>query len=139
MKKDFVIGQSNELVKDGQIFDLHNHFDFACLCINTKKRELYLLFEPNPEYTESRSVVCIVFREVDYLELSPGFGSRRLSDLDEMGYKSPRDRDDEWLLGEEQASPEDHMFFRFIGDDYIRVHSSEALITSHPGCWKLGN
>lgn len=68
------------------------------------------------------------FEAVDYLEFSPNFGSRIVCGLEDMGYKSPGDRDDEWLLDEQQSTPDDHLFFRLEGGDFIRVHCQHADI-----------
>ena len=126
MKKDFEVGQSNEIIKAGKIYDLHNLYDFVGIVLKTKDRRLQLLFEPNPEYGKDESPISLIFEEIDYLEFSPNFGTQVISGLDEMGYKNPKDRDDEWLMDEQQATSNDHLFFRMDGGDFIRVHCKNA-------------
>jgi len=126
MNKGFVIGQSNELIKDGTVYDLHNNYDLECVIYLPKTRELKIQFKPIPEFTNNGSLVSLIFNKTDYLEFSPKFGSQDISGLDEMGYKRPDDQDDEWLMEEKHSSPSDHMFISLDGSDYIRVHSQYA-------------
>ncbi|MEJ1338508.1 MAG: hypothetical protein RPU40_06480 [Candidatus Sedimenticola sp. (ex Thyasira tokunagai)] len=128
MKKEFLLGQSNEVIKADKIYDLHNLYDFVGIALNGKDRQLRILFEPSPSYGERSVSVSLVFNEIDYLELSSNFGSRVIQNLDEMGYKNPDDQDDEWLLDEQQSTPNDHLFIRFEGNDFIRVHCQHADI-----------
>lgn len=125
MKKGFLVGQSNEVVKEGKIYDLHNEYDFSGIAVNGTK-QLRVLFEPNSESGSDNMPVSLLFDEIDYLELSRNFGSRAVQSLDELGYKTPDDHDNEWLLGEQQASNGDHLFIRLDGVDFIRVHSRSA-------------
>lgn len=126
MKKTFEIGQSNELIKAGKIYDLHNMYDFIGLVLKAKGRQLDLLFKPNPEYGKDQLPISLNFEQIDYLELSPNFGTRVISGLDEMGYKNPEDCEDEWLMDEQQAICSDHLFFRMDDGDFIRVHCRNA-------------
>ncbi len=128
MEKTFSLGQSNELIKAGKIYDLQNLYNFVGLVLKGKERQLQILFEPNLDSGNKGSSVSLVFDEIDYLELSPNFGSRVITGLDEMGYKSPDDRDDEWLLSEQQSTLDDHLFVRLDGADFIRVHCKHADI-----------
>lgn len=126
MNKSFEIGQSNEVIKADKIYDLHNQYDFIGVVLETKNRRLQILFEPNPEYGKGQLPIKLNFEEIDYLEFSPNFGTRYISGLDEMGYKNPDDRDDEWLLNEQQATCNNHLFFRMDGGAFIRVHCQNA-------------
>ncbi len=122
MRKEFIVDQSNALIKDGKIFDLHNSYEFTGIVLKGQERLLKILFKPTIEQGGERKPISIIFEFIDFLELSPNFGTRIISGLDEIGYKSPTDRDDEWLLDEQQSTPDDHLFFRMDNDDYIRVH-----------------
>ena len=126
MKKGFEIGQSNEIIKTGKIYDLHNIYEFIGVFLNAKKRRLRLLFEPRTEYRKHQLSITLSFEEIDYLEFSANFGSRVISGLDEIGYKTPEDRDDKWLINEQQATPNDHLFFRMDGGEFIRIHCQNA-------------
>lgn len=128
MKKGFVIGQSNELIKAGKVYDLHNLYDFVGIVLKGKDCRLQILFEPNSEYGKDQLPISLNFEAIDYLEFSPNFGTRVVDGLDEMGYKNPEDRDDEWLMDEQQATSDDHLIFRLDGGDFIRVHCQYADI-----------
>jgi len=122
MEKDFQVGQSNELVKAGQVYDLHNQYDFAGLSVDAG-RNIRLSFEPNSEHGQNLPSIVVEFQDVDYLELSDNFGASVVRELDEMGYKEGDEKDDSWLLSEDQATGESHLFFRFGNGHYIRVHA----------------
>ena len=127
MEKDFRIGQSNELIKGSVLYDLHNLYDFSG-CLLKSDRSFYLFFAPNPSHGAGHCPVAVEFLDVNFLGFSPNFGAGGLQDLEEMGYKSPSDLDDSWLLRVEQAATPDHLFFRFTGNAYIRIHSTLARI-----------
>ena len=126
MNKSFEVGQSNELVREDGHFDLHNQFDFVGLTIGAD-RTARLLFRPNPEHGGDNPPVLVEFRDVDYLELSPGFGTRPVLGLDEMGYMSPEQEEDDWLMTESQATNADHLLFRLFCD-HVRIHAREARL-----------
>ncbi|TVQ84918.1 MAG: hypothetical protein EA357_01630 [Micavibrio sp.] len=127
MQKSFKIGKGgNDIIKADKAYDLHNLYDFVGVILKTKDRYLQLLFSPNSEYGEKEPPVLLNFEDVDYLEFSPDFGTRTLSGLAEIGYKNPEDRDDDWLLNEEQAASGDHLFFRMDGDEFVRLHCRYA-------------
>ncbi len=128
MEKEFLIGQSNELIKTGRIFDLHNSYEFVGIVLKSKERYFQMLFEPSSEQGKGNLPVSLIFKAIDYLEFSPNFGVRPIYGLDEMGYKNPDDRDDKWLLDEQQSTHDDHLFFRLDGGDFIRVHCQYADI-----------
>jgi hypothetical protein len=133
MQKDFQIGQSNELIKDGVLYDLHNLYDFGGIFVDGS-RCVHISFMPNVVHGKGQHPIIVEFDEVDYLEFSQGFGMRPITELDEMGYKSPGDRDDKWLMTEEQAGADDHLFFRLgLGDDFVRVHSRRARLSEREG------
>ncbi len=127
MKKNFQLGQSNEIIKDGIIFDLHNCYDFKKITLQGAERSLKIFFQPSHSYRDKIHPVYFFFSFLNYLEFSPGFGTRSISNIDEIGYKTSGDQDDEWLLSEEQSTLEDHLFFRLSKIDFIRVHSHKAF------------
>ena len=49
MRKSFTVGQSNELLHKGNVYDLHNRFDVGNLSISGS-RGLRLLLCPHAEY-----------------------------------------------------------------------------------------
>jgi hypothetical protein len=127
MDKDVAVGQSNELIKAGTVYDLHGFYDYAgCLLSSTRRFEVY--FEPNPQVGEGQVPVSIEFNRVSLLQFSLNFGAFDVQDLDELGYKAPSDQDDRWLLTEQQATSKDHVFFRFTDGAFIRVSSETARL-----------
>jgi hypothetical protein len=64
--------------------------------------------------------------------VSPDFGPTTVKDLEEIGYKSPSDEDDNWLLSQKQATLADDLFFRFNGGHYVRFHSRRASLIETP-------
>lgn len=128
MKKNFEIGQSNEVIKSGEIHDLHNLYDYVGIILRGNNRQLQILFTPNSGHCEGKLPISLCFEGIDYLEFSPNFGSKVISSLDEMGYKNSDDFDDEWLLSQEQATNDDHLFLRLDNDSFIRIHSEFATL-----------
>jgi len=129
MRKNFHVGQSNELVAGDRVIDLHNEFDFSELSL-TPYREVRLFFVPHPVHGKGQAPVVLEFVDVDFFELSAGFGTRIIQDLEEVGYIKKDQVDDSWLLGEDQATADDHLLFR-LGADHIRVHSRQAHLREH--------
>lgn len=127
MKKNFIVGQSNEIIKEGKIYDLHNLYDYVGVIL-MGSRCLFVFFEPNIQYGTNQVPIVLVFDEILHLEFSRNFGVQRVCYLEEIGYKSAGDQDDAWLLSEQQAADEDHLFLRLGGDDFIRVYSQNAYL-----------
>lgn len=126
MRKTFSLGQSNELIQDGRVYDLHNFYRFSGFFYEVKGKRLQIRFDRISGKFQGASSIVLLFLEVNYLELSPNFGEKEIDGIDEIGYKSPTDRDDEWLLGESQANIDDHLFLRLDEGYFIRVHSKYA-------------
>jgi len=124
VEKNFLLGQSNELVREGRVFDLHNLYDFSGLSIGADRSAL-MSFQPNPKHGSGQPCVLLQFDETDHVEAR--FGTGAIQDLDEMGYMSPDQQDDEWLLGEDQAAEADHLYFR-LGAGFIRIHAHRARL-----------
>lgn len=127
MNRDFRVGQSNELIKGEQIYDLHNCFDFEGLDISGTG-EVRLTFKPNTIHGGGYSGVLVFAQGVDRLAVSPDFGPTTVKDLEEIGYKPPGDEDDNWLLNQNQAALSDDLFFRFNDGHYVRFHSERASL-----------
>ena len=127
MNKDFEVGQSNELIRQDEIYDLHNLYDFDQISIGGNLR-VQISFTPNVQHGKGHRPIVLDFEAVDYLELSEQFGVRPISLLEEIGYKNPEDHDHEWLMSERQAMGTDHLFFRLGGDEFIRIHGRQARL-----------
>ena len=127
MQKDFKIGQSNELIKEGSLFDIHNHYKFASIILKENGR-LLVAFEPTVEHSKDGLSVLLEFETVNFLEFNLQFAKKDDAIVDEFGYKSVGDMDDNWLLTEAQATKDDHFFIRFFGGGFIRVQSEKARL-----------
>ena len=126
MKKNFKVGQSNEVEQEGRFFDLHNCYNFSGFYVEAKKA--LLGFEPDLDHGEGLPPIVIEFVGLVYLGISSDFCSTEIVHLDEMGYKNPGDLADEWLLDEAQADENDHIFFRFVGGQSVRLLASQARL-----------
>lgn len=127
MEKNFRIGQSNELIRGGKVFDLHNLYDYKGIILKGS-RLLLIFFEPNLQYGADQVPILLEFSDVSSLEISPNFGETEMVDLEEMGYKAVGDNDYNWLLDEQQATKNDDLFFRFGDRHFIRVNSLVATL-----------
>ncbi len=131
MIKNFEIGKggySNELHLDGVIYDVHNQYDFEGIFIDAF-RSLEIRFNPDNEYGKGMSPLTLKFQNIQYLEISPAFGTKEILGIDEMGYKEAHEKCDDWLDGEEHINDKMHFFLRLIPNDiFIRVFSEHATL-----------
>lgn len=127
MDKDFNVGQDNELIKAGRIYDLHNCFDFDYLAI-LQGGKLRLAFRPSATHGGGYSPVLVYAQGVDHFGISANFGPATVSHLEEIGYKSHGDEDDNWLLSQSQATDTDDLFFRFNDGHYVRFNCQSASL-----------
>ncbi|ULA64750.1 MAG: hypothetical protein LZF86_190043 [Nitrospira sp.] len=127
MEKNFRIGQSNELVRDGKVFDLHNCYDYKGIILKGS-RLLLIFFEPNLQHDGGQAPILLEFAKVTTFEVSQNFGGADVADLDEMGYKTIGDSDYNWLLDEQQATKDDDLVFRFDNNHFIRINSLVATL-----------
>jgi hypothetical protein len=127
MNKDFIVGQANELIKGDITYDLHNCFDFDRLTI-LGNGELFLAFKPSVGYGDVYSPILIHAKDVDRFASSQNFGPATIKHLEEIGYKSSDDEDDNWLLRQSQATAMDDIFFRFNDGHYVRFHCEHAWL-----------
>jgi len=127
MKKNFTIGRSNEVIVNGELFDLHNFYDFGAIELDGRKG-LSVFFTPNGSHGSGLPAVTLKFDELDFIELSPGFGTKDIYDMEEIGYKKSTDQDIRWLLSEHEAGEAEHVFIRLNDGNYLRVHSQTAKL-----------
>jgi len=127
MEKNFKIGQSNELIKDNQIYDLHNCFDLEGIILGGAEAEMF--FRPNALHGHKYSRIKLHIHCIDYFELSQNFRVSMVVDIDEIGYKKRDDRDDSWLLTESQSQGEADLFFRFVGGHFVRLHGQRITLS----------
>lgn len=128
MKKNFSVNQAVGLSCEGHYFDLHNYYDFQGFDFDVAGKTFCLKFTRTSESQELKQKVSIKFVGIDAFELSDDFVAHINRNLLELGYKSADDRDHDWLVGEDDSLPQDHLFFRFEADQYIRVHGRWATV-----------
>lgn len=131
MNKDFTVGQANELIKGGRVYDLHNCFDFVGLTISGAGG-VSLMFKPNATHGGGYTGITVQAESLNHLEISPQFGAFSVNDVEEIGYKSRGDNDDNWLLSESQATSSDDLFFRFNNGHFVRFHGERVLLIEAP-------
>ena len=131
MDKNFIVGQANELIREGRIYDLHNCFDFDYLTI-LEDGDFRLAFKPNASHGGGYTPVLLCAKGVNHFEVSPNFGPTTVHHLEEIGYKSCGDEDDNWLLNQSQATVADDLFFRFNDGHYVRFLSLSVSLTETP-------
>ena len=128
MKKNFLIDQAVALICEGHYFDLHNCYDFTGFNFEVARKTFCLNFIRTLDSEGSAGSVSIKFVGADIIEISKGFFNHINSNLSEVGYKPPDDQDHDWLVDDRRSSSEDHLFFRFEKDQYIRIHGRYAIV-----------
>ena len=130
MTTPFRVNDSISISVGEKYYDLHNFFDFCGMETNEKGTMLTLLFLRNPKFAEQvpgNKGIRLIFRDVTCVEKSPGVEKGNIKNLDEIGFKNPTDKNLDWLVESIKSAPEDHIVFRFEGDEYIRFHSNTRL------------
>ena len=120
MDKNFTVGQSNELISNNQLFDIHNEFNVGEFSFDGANAEIEFIS------LDGALTIHLRFEGIAFISFAKSTRAGSYWGVEEFGYKSPDDFDDNWLLSESQSTPEDHLFIRLVGDDYIRVFSSTA-------------
>lgn len=132
VERNFLVGQSNELVVGDRTFDIHNSYDFGGIAIASGGC-VRLWFTPNQEHGRGVSAFVLDVTGVDRLELSEGVALGAVRDLEEVGFKNPDDNDLDWLVSEVHASRGDHLLFSFGSKEYIRVHGERCHLEEYHG------
>lgn len=127
MARNFAVGQSNEFLSAGRLYDVHNQYDFLGVAIASSGHAT-LWFAPNEEWGQGMPPFAIEVEAVDYFAVSDGVGRGRVRDVDELGYKRPNDHDLDWLMDEGAATDEDHLVISFGPKDYLRIHGQRMLL-----------
>jgi hypothetical protein len=128
VKKNFRTADAVAIQIDALYIDLHNDFSLKSLEINFPERTFRISFLriTEPQNSNSCQELTLTFLEIDYLSASPGLVGPHGHGISELGYKAPLDLDHHWLMSEAEASPLDHLFLRFDGDEFIRLHSAQV-------------
>lgn len=125
MRRAFKLGQSNEVVSSGHVYDLHNDYVPTAIVFDAQRNDLRIAFKRLLDDGVGKSAT-LVFHEVDLLELRGNIGAGGISGVDELGYKDVDDYDYEWLSREGQSSASDHMVIRFDSGATLRIHGASA-------------
>jgi len=125
--KNFTVGQANEILSGGKIYDLHNHYDFGGITIASNGCAS-VWFTANGEHGKGLPPVTLDMEGIDFLAMSSGVAMGRVRDLDEVGYKQASDQDLNWLLPEQAASDDDHLVLSFGPSDFLRIHAASMRL-----------
>jgi len=132
MDKDFHVEDACALVHANQRFDLHNQYGFVGLTV-CSLQAIALGFRPDSVHGRGLDPVVLEFGGVDYLELCVAREDLDWCDyIDEVGYIGPRDEWTESLMGESQASADDHLFFALAHRGFLRIHARRAELRWGP-------
>lgn len=127
MIKNFEVVDAVGLSFEGNYFDLHN--DFKIIDLKIDGSDFEIAFQRLVD-SEEVGGVRIEFRNFNYLESDVFPLNGDCLFISEVGYKNPDDMDCDWLLSESASRVEDHLFFRFDADHFLRIcaQSVEAKI-----------
>ncbi|MCT6721674.1 hypothetical protein [Acidovorax sp. K2F] len=123
MIRNFEIVEAVGLSFEAGYFDLHNDYKIADLWNNGGN--FHIRFQRLPDSVGGQDVE-IVFFGVCFLESDVLPANGRNLFISEIGYKNPDDVDYDWLLSEFLSTTEDHLFFRFDADHFLRIFAKIA-------------
>lgn len=130
MDRNFQLGQSNEVIHSGKVYDLHNDYLPTAIFVDPERNTLRVIFKRLADDENGASVV-LQFRDLHTLEFGGNFGASNAAGLDEMGYKDIDDYNYDWLSTESQSKESDHLVLRFDGGATIRVYCATAEIVEN--------
>lgn len=112
-------------------YDLHSFFSVLHLLIDPAAGSVVLELSSIEEFrthTHEAKALRLVFSGVDYVEVSPGVCKGGSDTIEEIGFKAPNDRDDEWLKPTDRAEHSDHLFIRLSNLEFVRLSYSSARV-----------
>ena len=86
------------------------------------------MFTPCEELIEVEPEIALSFGGINFLQLSDGFGLASISQVEEVGYKSPDDINLDYVDREKHAQECSHLVIRLDCDQSIRIGSERALL-----------
>jgi hypothetical protein len=129
MIRNFKIHNSIAIQIDSSYFDLHNCYDLEqirlLVCNESSIEMSFQRTEGHWVPTDSPKRIQIVFQKIKYLEFSPFLLNNFSPNIEEVGFKEANDHDYNWLLTEEQADNDCHIFFRFENEEYLRLYCEQ--------------
>lgn len=134
MIKNFTVAQGVEICAESKVVDIHNCYAFTKIEFEIIGRNLVLTFLRNDYGVKSGSPtnVLLRFNEVQVFAVSEAFGSSTTTEVEEIGYKPPDDRNLDWLVPEDRRTDKDHIVIRLANDEFIRVFAREAVAIFWP-------
>jgi hypothetical protein len=131
MKKNFWVENQTQLAVKNQSFNICDDFDYQNF--EQKQNNLLINFKRSTgDWIDEGLPVNIklLFTNVSYFEVSGQLKTKKVFDLEELGYVQQSVEDIEVLLSEEDAEEQDHLLFWFEEDEFIRVCAEEANLIS---------
>ncbi|HKP68703.1 MAG TPA: hypothetical protein VJV05_05430 [Pyrinomonadaceae bacterium] len=131
MNRSFAVPDSIAIQVEDRYLDLHNDFHLARIGRNEGECEIMLVFEKESGEWVHRTdpaIFHICFNGVTHLKHSFEELDSVPAEVDEIGFKNPDDANYDWLMDEDEAEPTDHLVFRFVNDEYLRIFAKEAVI-----------
>lgn len=132
MKKNFALNDDSISFQiANHYFDVHNGFHLCGLEIDFIAKQMTIRFSTSntPLMDQMHEKLTLLFRGVDFLTVNIGNIGKINCDVAELGYKQPDDFDHDWLMREKNCSSEAHLFIRFEGDEFIRIHGETVELT----------
>lgn len=129
MRTNFVFENSVGVQFEGKHFDLHGFFLVSGFVVNPRQGSATMEFETIKKFknkVHDVRAVRLEFDEITHLEFSPKICTNISDSLEEFGFKSPGDKDDNWLKTFEQSDPNDHLFVRLSSLEFFRVQCALA-------------
>lgn len=123
-----------EIVDSGNVvYDIHNCYDLHSIRLTSQNEvsELEIIFiKTKGEWVKAidPDKVTLLFNNLKFVEFSNLFFAEFSSNVEEMGYKDPQDKDYMWLMGEEHFTGEQHFVLRLENSEHIRIYSSEVKL-----------
>jgi hypothetical protein len=131
MLKDFVIADAVGIRTQDKYIDLHNEFDLVQIRLGLQERTVELEFSATGSSAAKKpGTILLQFIEVDWIQISPRVLLISNREVLELGYKEASDSDHDWLMREEQASPDAHFFLRLSEDEFVRLHARRAKVVT---------
>jgi hypothetical protein len=131
MERNFEILVGFELRCDGQIFDLHNDFDFQTYAFDVGERSLVLTWSAR-DPARTNAPLTVRFEEVSFITVCPRDPNAPIEDdacVSLIGFLPP-DIDMKGSHVDEGAiTAKDHMVFEFESDWSLRVFADRARMS----------
>ncbi|PWJ53090.1 hypothetical protein CLV98_1279 [Dyadobacter jejuensis] len=129
MTKEFEIDNSIAIKWQSQYIDLHNFYTLDQFIIEIPENKIILKWIKSKKWRGENIpfMLTLIFENVCFLKMSETFYKEHPVNLEEIGFKAASDFDHDWL-NYDDFSEEYHIFFRFRGDEFLRIYSEKITI-----------